>query len=201
MKLIREYYELCDGGVCQDLLTEAEKKFVAEGGTILSGLMQEAEVENGNGRKYPLKVLVREVENYKRLVQANRALGELDHPDSPIINLNNASHLVTDIWMEGSKCYGKIKVLPTPSGKILSALCHAGVQLGISSRGLGSLEKKGNINWVQDDFQLICFDMVSDPSTPNAFMQLKESKEMPNIFDKGDKINRALNDILYKFED
>ena len=201
MKLIREYYELCDGGVCQDLLTEAEKKFVAEGGTILSGLMQEAEVENGKGRKYPLKVLVREVENYKRLVQANRALGELDHPDSPIINLNNASHLVTDIWMEGPKCFGKIKVLPTPSGKILSALCNAGVSLGISSRGLGSLEKRGNINMVQDDFQLICFDMVSDPSTPNAFMHLKESKEKPNIFNKGDKINRALNDILYKFED
>tara|TARA_B100000212_G_scaffold333424_1_gene302874 strand:+ start:496 stop:1101 length:606 start_codon:yes stop_codon:yes gene_type:complete len=201
MKLIREYYELCDGGVCQDLLTEAEKKFVTEGGTILSGLMQEAEVENGNGRKYPLKVLVREVENYKRLVQANRALGELDHPDSPIINLNNASHIVTDIWMDGPKCFGKIKVLPTPSGEILSALCKAGVQLGISSRGLGSLEKKGNINMVQDDFQLICFDMVSDPSTPNAFMHLKESKEKPNIFNKGDKINRALNDILYKFED
>lgn len=201
MKLIREYYELCDGGVCQDLLTEAEKRFVAEGGCILSGLMQEAEVENGNGRKYPLKVLVREVENYKRLVQANRALGELDHPDSPIINLNNASHLVTDIWMEGPKCYGKIKVLPTPSGQILRALVDSGVQLGISSRGLGSLEKQGNINWVQDDFQLICFDMVSDPSTPNAFMHLKESKERPNIFDKGDRINRALNNILYKFEE
>jgi len=200
-KLIREYYELCEGGMCQDLLTEAEKKFVAEGGTILSGLMQEAEVENGNGRKYPLKVLVREVENYKRLVQAKRALGELDHPDSPIINLNNASHLVTDIWMDGPKCFGKIKVLPTPSGEILSALCKAGVQLGISSRGLGSLEKKGSINMVQDDFQLICFDMVSDPSTPNAFMHLKESKEVPNIFNKGDKINRALNNILYKFEE
>jgi len=201
MKLIREYYELCDGGICQDLLTEAEKKFVAEGGRMLSGLMQEAEVENGNGRKYPLKVLMREVENYRRLVNANRALGELDHPDSPIINLNNASHIVTDIWMEGPKCFGKIKVLPTPSGQILRALVDSGVQLGISSRGLGSLEKKGKISMVQDDFQLICFDMVSDPSTPNAFMNLNESNQKTNIFTHGDRINRSLNDILYKFED
>ena len=183
------------------LLTEAEKKFVSEGGCMLSGLMQEAEVENGNGRMYSKKILMREVENYKRLVQANRALGELDHPDSPIVNLNNASHLVTDIWMEGPKCFGKIKVLPTPSGQNLQALVQSGVQLGISSRGLGSLEKQGNINMVQDDFQLICFDMVSDPSTPNAFMNLQESNQKPNIFNHGDRINRALNDILYKFED
>ena len=196
-----EYYQLCDGGVCQDLLTEAEKKFISEGGCMLSGLMQEAEVENGNGRMYSKKILMREVENYKRLVQANRALGELDHPDSPIVNLNNASHLVTDIWMEGPKCFGKIKVLPTPSGQILQALVQSGVQLGISSRGLGSLEKQGNINMVQDDFQLICFDMVSDPSTPNAFMNLQESNQKPNIFNHGDRINRALNDILYKLED
>ena len=115
MKLIREYFELCEGGICQDLLTEAEKKFVAEGGTIMSGLMQEAEVKNGNGRTYPLKILQREVKNYERLVSQNRALGELDHPESSIINLNNCSHIVTSIWMEGNKCYGKIKVLETPS--------------------------------------------------------------------------------------
>ena len=200
MKLIREYYELCDGGVCQDLLTEAEKKFVAEGGCILSGLMQEAEVKNGNGRMYSKEILTREVNNYKRLVDQNRALGELDHPDSPIVNLNNASHIVTDIWMKGTQCFGKIKVLPTPSGKILESLAKSGVQLAISSRGLGSLQEKNGVNMVQDDFQLICFDMVSDPSTPNAFMNLNESKQVPNIFTHGDRINRALNNILYKFE-
>jgi len=199
MKLIREYYELCAGGVCQDLLTEAEKKFVAEGGCMLTGLMQEADVKNGNGRIYPPKVLIREIENYKRLVNQNRALGELDHPESSIINLANASHLVTDIWMEGPKCYGKIKVLDTPSGCILKSLVQSGVQLGISSRGLGSLKDKNGHSEVQDDFQLICFDMVSDPSTPGAFMQLKEAKERPNIFTRGDKINRSLNNILYKF--
>ena len=200
MKLIREYYQLCEGGVCQDLLTEAEKKFVAEGGCILSGLMQEAGVKNGNGRMYSKEILMREVNNYKRLVKSNRALGELDHPDSPIVNLNNASHIVTEIWMDGSKCYGKIKVLPTPAGKILEGLVKSGVGLGISSRGVGSLQEVNGVNMVQDDFQLICFDMVSDPSTPNAFMNLVESKSSPNIFTHGDRIDRALNDILYKFE-
>jgi len=201
MKLIREYYELCDGGVCQDLLTEAEKKFVAEGGCILSGLMQEAEVKNGNGRSYPRRILEREIRTYNKLVAENRALGELDHPESSIINLVNASHLVTAIWMDGPKCYGKIKVLNTPSGLILRSLVDSGVQLGISSRGLGSLKEKDGISEVQDDFQLICFDMVSDPSTPGAFMKLKEARERPNIFTRGDKINRSLNNILYKFEE
>ena len=200
MKLIREYFELCEGGICQDLLTEAEKKFVAEGGTIMSGLMQEAEVKNGNGRTYPLKILQREVKNYERLVSQNRALGELDHPESSIINLNNCSHIVTSIWMEGNKCYGKIKVLETPSGKILQALVQSGVQLGISSRGLGSLKDKGGRSEVQDDFQLICFDIVSDPSTPGAFMNLQESNQRPNIFTHGDRIDRALNSILDKYE-
>ncbi len=200
MKLIREYFELCEGGICQDLLTEAEKKFVAEGGCIMSGLMQEAEVKNGNGRTYPLKILQREVKNYERLVNQNRALGELDHPESSIINLNNCSHIVTSIWMDGPKCYGKIKVLDTPSGKILQALVESGVQLGISSRGLGSLKDRGGRTEVQDDFQLICFDIVSDPSTPGAFMNLQESNQRPNIFNHGDRIDRALNSILDKFE-
>ena len=200
MKLIREYFELCEGGISQDLLTESEKKFVAEGGTIMSGLMQEAEVKNGNGRTYPLKILQREVKNYERLVSQNRALGELDHPESSIINLNNCSHIVTSIWMEGRKCYGKIKVLETPSGKILQALVQSGVQLGISSRGLGSLKDTGGRTEVQDDFQLICFDIVSDPSTPGAFMNLQESNQRPNIFTHGDRIDRALNSILDKYE-
>ena len=88
MKLIREYYELCEGGVCQDLLTEADKKFVAEGGCILSGVMQMAETQNGNGRVYPQAILEREVNNYAKLVKERRALGELDHPDSSVINLS-----------------------------------------------------------------------------------------------------------------
>ena len=121
-KLLREYYELCEGGVCQDLLTEDEKRFVAGGGMILSGIMQKSDTQNGNGRVYPHKVLMREVQNYKKLVKERRALGELDHPDDSVINLRNASHMVTDIWMEGKDVKGKIRVLDTPSGKVLQEL-------------------------------------------------------------------------------
>ncbi len=198
MKLIREYFELCEGGVCQDLLTEADKKFVANGGMMLSGLMQCAETKNGNGRVYPQNILEREVKNYARLVEDRRALGELDHPESSVINLANTSHMVTRIWMEGNKCMGTIRVLDTPSGNILKSLVESGVKLGISSRGMGSVRESNGVTLVEDDFQLICFDMVSDPSTPGAFM-MTEAKERTNAFNKGDKINRSLNNIIDKF--
>ena len=196
MKLLREYYELCDGGVCQDLLTEDEKRFVATGGMVLSGKLQEADVQNGNGRVYPHKVLVREVENYKKLVKENRALGELDHPDDSVINLKNASHMVTAIWMEDKAVMGKVKVLNTDAGKTLRALVEDGVKLGISSRGMGSVSESAGRGVVQEDFQLICFDFVSEPSTPNAFM-MKEAKDYNNrVFTKADRINRLLNEVL-----
>ena len=198
MKLIREYFELCEGGVCQDLLTEDDKKFVSNGGLMLSGLMQMAETKNGNGRVYPQPILEREIANYAKLVSEKRALGELDHPDSSVINLANASHMVTRIWMEGKKCMGTIRVLETPSGQILRSLVESGVKLGISSRGMGSVTERNGVTMVEDDFQLLCFDMVSDPSTPGAFM-LKEAKEPTNVFTKQDKINRALNNFLFKF--
>jgi hypothetical protein len=195
--LLREYFALCDGGVCQDLLTESEKKYVAEGGMILSGKLQEGDRQNGNGRVYPTGVLSREIDNYKQIVKDMRALGELDHPESSIINLNNVSHLVLDVWMEGKVVMGKLKVLDTPSGKILRSLIEGGAQLGISSRGLGSVEQKGGKTMVQDDFQLICFDIVSDPSTPDAYMRIAENK-IPErqIFQKKDRVNRLLNDII-----
>ena len=196
MKLLREYYELCEGGVCQDLLTEDEKRFVSNGGMMLSGKLQEADVQNGNGRVYPHKVLMREVENYKKLVKENRALGELDHPDDSVINLKNASHMVTDIWMEDKAVMGKVKVLNTPSGQVLKSLVESGVKLGISSRGMGSVSEGGGNVVVQEDFQLICFDFVSEPSTPNAFM-MREAKEFNNkVFTKADRINRLLNEVL-----
>lgn len=195
--LLREFFELCEGGICQDLLTEDEKKKVANGAVILTGVMQRADEQNGNGRVYPYRTLMREVENYKKLVNERRALGELDHPDDSVINLKNASHLVTDIWMDGKDAMGKIEVLDTPSGKILKSLVDSGVKLGISSRGLGSVRESQGKVIVEDDFQLICFDMVSEPSTHGAFMEprLHEGKE-PNIFTKADKINRLLNDIV-----
>jgi hypothetical protein len=199
--LLREYYELCEGGVCQDLLTEAEKRFVAEGGMILSGVMQRSDTRNGNGRVYPHQVLMREVENYRKLVKEKRALGELDHPDDSVINLRNASHMVTDVWWQDKNVMGKVQVLNTPAGGILRSLVESGVTLGISSRGMGSVSESAGNTVVEDDFQLICFDFVSEPSTPGAFM-MKEAKDLsePNILTKADKINRLLNEVLNEEE-
>ena len=197
--LLREYYEMCEGGVCQDMLTEAEKKYVANGGMILTGKLQEAEVQNGNGRVYPRKILEREMKNYAMLIKESRALGELDHPDDSIINLKNASHMVTDAWWDGNNVMGKVKVLNTPSGKILQQLVNDGVKLGISSRALGSVNESEGQTMVQEDLQLICFDFVSEPSTPNAYMALQEAKDIrieTDIFDKKYKLNRMLNEIL-----
>tara|TARA_R110002110_G_scaffold371914_2_gene581951 strand:+ start:9431 stop:10048 length:618 start_codon:yes stop_codon:yes gene_type:complete len=198
--LLREYYELCEGGVCQDLLTEEEKRYVSNGGMILTGKLQEGGVVNGNGRVYPPNILMREVKNYQKLVKERRALGELDHPDDSVINLRNASHMVTSIWMEDKSVMGKVQVLNTPSGKILRELVGDGVKLGISSRGMGSVTESNGQTMVEDDFQLICFDFVSEPSTPGAFM-MKEAKDLkkPNIFNKSDTINRLLNDVIGEF--
>ena len=134
-------------------------------------------------------------------MKEKRALGELDHPDTSVIQLEKCSHLVTDIWMEGNKVMGKIKVLTeTPMGKILAGLVKEGVSLGISSRGQGSVRENNGVTLVEDDFQLICFDMVSDPSTAGAFM-MTEARDRTNVFTQGDRVNRALNSILMKHED
>jgi len=194
--LLREYYELCEGGVCQDLLTEAEKRFVREGGMMLSGKLQEADCENGNGRVYPAAIMEREVKKYVKMVEDNRALGELDHPDSSIINLANVSHMVTQVWMEGAAVMGKIKVLNTPSGQILRSLVECGVKTGISSRGMGSVTERMGKTIVEDDFQLICFDIVSEPSTPNAFMALSENRLMNERVEQKNKIMNLLNEII-----
>ena len=195
-KLLREFYALCEGGVCKDLLTEEEKRFVADGGMILSGCMQKYNTVNGNGRVYPEGVLRREMKNYEKLVKENRALGELDHPDNSVISLERCSHMITQVWWEGNAVMGKARVLDTPSGKILRSLVESGVTLGISSRGMGSVTESNGQTVVEDDFQLICFDFVSEPSTPGAFM-MKEAKDYTNkVFTKADRINRLLNEVL-----
>ncbi len=195
-QLLREFYELCEGGVCQDLLTESEKAYVRNGGMMLTGKLQEADVQNGNGRVYPMTIMEREVKKYKALVEDRRALGELDHPDSSIINLVNVSHMVTEVWMDGPAVMGKIKVLETPSGQILKALVESGVKTGISSRGMGSVTERMGKTIVEDDFQLICFDIVSEPSTPNAFMALSENKLMNEQVQKNNKIINLMNEII-----
>ena len=195
-QLLREFYELCEGGVCQDLLTEAEKSFVRNGGMMLTGKLQESDVQNGNGRVYPRNIMEREVKKYAAIVEDNRALGELDHPDSSIINLANVSHMITEVWMDGPAVMGKAKVLNTPSGQILRALVESGVKIGISSRGMGSVSEQMGKTIVEDDFQLICFDIVSEPSTPNAFMGLSENRLMNEQIKKNNKVLNLIDSIL-----
>ena len=199
-KLLREYYELCEGGVCQDHLTEAEKRMVNEHDAVfLTGIIQCADAKNGNGRIYPEGILRREMDSYQKIINENRALGELDHPEDSVINLRNVSHMVTECWWDGQKVMGKIKALDTPSGNILKSLARSGVSLGISSRGMGSVQESQQGTIVEDDFQLICFDIVSEPSTTAAYLTLSESqqKELRNkVWTKADRINRALYDIL-----
>ena len=199
--LLREYYAMCEGGICQDLLTEEEKRMVNENGAVfLTGIIQAADKKNGNGRVYPRKVLERELKNYQKLVDEHRALGELDHPDESVINLRNVSHMVTKCWWDGENVMGKIRALDTPSGDILKSLARSGVTLGISSRGMGSVkESKNGDTMVEDDFQLICFDIVSEPSTTGAYLTLSENqqKQLRNkIWTKADRINRALYNVL-----
>ena len=190
--ILTEFLELSNDA---SLLTESERQKVNEGEEfILAGVMQRAEAENGNGRIYPMDILAREVENYKKLVRDSRSLGELDHPDSPVIELKNASHMVTYIEMRGKDVIGKIRVLDTPAGRTAKELLKGGVKLGISSRGLGSTKNQNGKTIVQEDFQLVCFDLVSEPSTTGAFM-LKEGIQ-PNLFTKADRINRILNSII-----
>jgi hypothetical protein len=189
--VLTEFLELDNDS---SLLTEDDKRMIEAGDVILAGRLQKADAKNGNGRVYPKRTLQREVENYKKLVQEKRALGELDHPDSSVIELKNASHIVTQIDMRGDEVIGKLRLLDTPAGRIAKDLIRGGVKLGVSSRGLGSTKEQSGVTMVQDDFQLICFDLVSEPSTTGAFL-FKEHKE-PNIFTKSDKIYRAINDIL-----
>jgi len=167
---------------------------------IMRGILQKANTLNQNGRVYPMDILEREVRNYQKFIAENRALGELDHPDSSVVELKNASHIVREAYMQGDICYGSVEILDTPSGKILKSLVDSGVTLGISSRGVGSTRKEGDYQVVQDDFQLICWDFVTEPSTPGAFM-MKEGKEinendLKRHFTKSDRIDRIFNDIM-----
>jgi hypothetical protein len=194
--LLREYYALCEGGVCQDHLTEIEKRMVNNDGTVfLTGIVQTAGKKNGNGRIYSENILKREVNNYQKIINENRALGELDHPEDSVVNLRNASHMMKKMWWDGDNVMGKIQCLDTPSGNILKSLASSGVSLGISSRGLGSVTEGQDGTIVEDDFQLICFDIVSEPSTTNAYLNLSEGKQK-TLWTKADRINRALYDIL-----
>ena len=173
-------------------LTENVNK--ENGNLMVEGILATAEVKNGNGRYYKKELWDREMEKYDQLVKERRSMGELDHPESTVINLKNVSHIVTDYGWDGDKLMGKIEILPTPSGNILKELIRNGITVGVSSRGMGSLEQKGDIMEVQDDFELLCWDFVSTPSNPGSFMALKEGKE--NIINPYTKANSIVTEIL-----
>ena len=195
LKLLNSY-EVFD--YTPDMIKESREK--NNGKVVMKGILQKADTLNQNGRIYPMNVLEREVRNYQKFIAENRALGELDHPDSSVVNLKNVSHVIKEAYLDRGVVYGTVELLDTPSGKILQSLVESGVKLGISSRGVGSVKKQGDYHIVQDDFQLICWDYVSEPSTPGAFMlpegRTINSKELRNIFNKSDRIDRIVNDIL-----
>lgn len=176
-----------------------ESRDLNNGKIIMKGILQKADTLNQNGRVYPEAILDREVRNYQKFIKENRALGECDHPDSSVVELKNASHIIREAHMAEGVCYGTVELLDTPSGKILQSLVESGVTLGISSRGVGSTRREGDYDVVQDDFQLICWDYVSEPSTPGAFM-MKEGKDFSRAdlnqhFTKSDRLFRLFNDI------
>lgn len=207
--LLKERYDFCEDGICNvqsQFLTEAEKVDIQQNGAVyLTGVAQRADAKNGNQRVYPFHTLQREVQNYKKIITENRAYGELDHPDETVVNLRNASHRVVDIWWEGKDVYVKLKVhTNTDTGRNLAGHIKDGGAIGLSSRGLGSVHDVGGTLLVEDDFQLICFDVVSEPSTGGAFMHLMEAKKplieayQREVFTKSVMISRALNEILRK---
>ncbi|MDA9309730.1 primosomal protein [bacterium] len=165
------------------------------GNLMVEGILATAEIKNGNGRYYSRDLWEREMDKYSQLIKERRAMGELDHPEATVINLKNVSHIINEYWWDGDKVMGKIEILPTPSGQILKELVKSGVTVGVSSRGMGSLEDKGGVMEVQDDFELLCWDFVSTPSNPDSFMHtLREGKEIsgPNYT----KVNSIIHEIL-----
>ena len=169
---------------------------------IVKGVIQRAEAKNQNGRIYPREILEREINKYiEGPVKEKRALGELDHPESSVINLQNVSHNVTKVKMIGDDVYGEVEILPTPAGKILQALFASGITVGISSRGMGSVQEGANGTVeVQDDFELLCFDFVSTPSTHGAFMTpvgraLQEGQIIQQEY-KYTNVNNIIRDII-----
>jgi hypothetical protein len=173
MKLITETIEDINL-ICEDLEESGKKSYYIE------GVFLQGDIKNRNGRIYPSAVLSKEVDKYtESFISKGRALGELGHPEGPTINLDRVSHKIVSLKKEGSNFVGKAKLLETPMGKIASNLLNEGVKLGVSSRGMGSLELKNGVNYVKDDFMLAtAADIVADPSAPDAFVEgIMEGKE------------------------
>ena len=177
------------------VITESKEK---PGVYIVEGVLQRATAKNQNGRTYSKAILEREADRYtKEFIEVGNAFGELDHPDSPIVSLQNASHVVKKVWWDGEDLIGRIELLNTPAGNIVKEICKAGHTIGISSRGTGSVQQtnEGTLE-VQDDFELVCWDFVSNPSTHGAFMNPITLSESKGGVDKYAKLDSIINDIL-----
>lgn len=200
-KFLKEFAEFEYEKVYDEKDGEKKVRRSKYGNMLVRGILQRANTQNANGRIYPLDVLRREVANYKKLIEERRATGELDHADEPTVNLKFVSHVITDIWWEDDVVFGEVEILENmDQGRQLKVLFENDIKVGISSRALGSVERQGNANVVQDDLQLICWDFVSEPSTPGAFM-FKEGKEIDpdtlrGFFKKSDMVDRVANEVL-----
>ncbi len=165
---------------------------------VVEGVIQRANAKNGNGRVYPKMILEREVGKYQDLIANNNALGCLDHYDTQIVELKNASHKITKLWWEGDDLCGRMEILSTPYGNIAKELFLNKVNVGISSRGTGSVKNIGEVIEVQDDFELVCWDLVSVPSTKGAYLNMISEGLSPQN-SKYSKINNIINDILINY--
>ena len=167
----------------------------------IKGIFLQADIKNRNGRVYPMEVLQKEVSRYnKKFINENRAYGELGHPDGPTVNLERVSHMVTSLTPDGKNFIGEAKVMETPMGKIVKSLMNEGGKLGVSSRGMGSLDQKNGANYVRDDFYLAtAADIVADPSAPNAFVEgIMEGKEW--VWNNGALMEAELVELKRKFD-
>lgn len=172
MKLIKEFYTGSDTEVLVEKTDTGGKNY------FIKGVFMQAESQNRNGRVYPRPILESELRRYQQLIDEKRSLGELGHPDTPTINLDKVSHLITELQFDGNNIYGKAKILPTPNGEITKSFINEGIKLGVSSRGIGSLKSVGGINQVQEDFKLSTVDIVADPSAPDAWVSgIMESRD------------------------
>ena len=193
MKLIAEQIESVE------YLTEQKENGDKE--YKIKGIFMQSEVKNRNGRLYPFEVLDKEVKRYKKeYIDENRAFGELGHPDGPIVNLERASHMITSLKPDGKNFVGEAKILKTPMGEIVKNLMDEGAKLGVSSRGMGSLESRGGTNYVKDDFYLAtAADIVADPSAPNAFVEgIMEGKEW--VWNNGALVEAELVQMQREFD-
>lgn len=199
--LLREFAEF---DYTKETDEEGKPKKSAYGNMMVKGILQRANTLNQNGRVYPKPILEREINNYMKLVKERRATGELDHADEPVVNLKTVSHVITEVWWEGDVVWGRVEILEDmDQGRQLKTLFNNGIKVGISSRAVGSVREQQNTAVVQDDLQLICWDFVSEPSTPGAFMMREakeltadQKKEVGKFLNKSDKLDRIANEIL-----